>query len=59
MTMITAKVLGASSDKKYTLPAADDPKPAPIHPLQASAPELLRISLPRTPLNKGYMSRRR
>jgi hypothetical protein len=53
MTKITAKVLVASSDKKYTLPAADDPKPAPIHPLQASAPKLRRISLPRTRVNKG------
>jgi hypothetical protein len=47
MTKITAKVLVASSDKTYMLPAADDPKPASNQPLQASAPELRRAPLPR------------
>jgi hypothetical protein len=47
MTKITAKVLVASSDKTYMLPAADDPKPASNQPLQASAPELRRVPLPR------------
>src|SRR5215212_8430241 len=47
MTKITAKVLVASSDKTYMLPAADDPKLASNQPLQASAPELRRAPLPR------------
>ena len=53
MTTITAKFLVASSDKKYMLSAAADPKHATNQPPQATAPELRRIILPRTSVNKG------
>jgi hypothetical protein len=53
MTTITATFHVASSDKKNMLPAAADPKHATNRPPQAPAPELRRIFLPRTSVNKG------
>jgi hypothetical protein len=57
MTTITTKFLGASSDKKNMLPAAADPKHATNRPPQAPAPELRRIILPRTSVNRGKKGR--
>jgi hypothetical protein len=53
MTTITAKFHVASSDKKNTLPAAAYPKHATNQLPQATAPELLRIPLPRTRVKRG------
>ncbi len=52
MTKITAKLLVASSDKKDMLPAAADPKHASNQSLQTIAPELRRIYLPHTMVNR-------
>jgi hypothetical protein len=48
MTKITAKVLVASSDKEYPLPAAGDLKPVSDRPPQARAP-----ALPSTPYTRS------
>ncbi len=53
MTTITAKFHFASSDKKNMLPAAADPKHAMNQPPQATAPDLRRISLLSTWVNKA------
>jgi hypothetical protein len=52
MTTITAKFLVASSDKKIRLPAGADPQHATNRPPQATAPELRRIPLLGTWVNR-------